>query len=414
MKTSVLKKSILDYAIKGALTAKFRRENKNLNAFSEIENYNAKILTKKENLENQIKTLESKLKKASKSQKDSIKEQIKTLKKELEKCKIINILESTFTPPFEIPPTWAWVKLEDICESNRGLTYSPNNIKQFGIPVLRANNIQNGIINYENLIYVDENMEIKENCFAKKEDILMCATNGSSKLVGKVALIEKENMAFGAFMSIIRSPYNIFLKYYFESQCFRNQLEGFSTTTINQITQNMLKNFTIPLPPLKEQEEIARTLDILVKLANDFDNIKEELKRIEKRIEKSLLKIAINGNLSKGYRRANPDLNAFSEIEKYNNEILKKREILENEIENLESKLEIGSKSSLRGSETSKAIHKENKKEIQEQIKTLKKELEKYKIINILNLSPDLNKHKENENLTKNSIENCSFQYKII
>ena len=66
----------------------------------------------------------------------------------------------------------------------------------------------------------------------------------------------------------------------------------------------------------------------------------------------------------------------------------------------------------MRGSETSKAIHKENKKEIQEQIKTLKKELEKYKIINILNLSPDLNKHKENENLTKNSIENCSFQYK--
>ncbi|EOD6325200.1 hypothetical protein ACJZUN_000669 [Campylobacter upsaliensis] len=64
MKTDTLKKSLLDYAIKGKLTAKFRRENSGLNAFDELEIYNDKIREKRKNLEKELKTLESKLKKA--------------------------------------------------------------------------------------------------------------------------------------------------------------------------------------------------------------------------------------------------------------------------------------------------------------------------------------------------------------
>ncbi|HED8511614.1 TPA: hypothetical protein R6E66_001500, partial [Campylobacter upsaliensis] len=47
MKTDTLKKSLLDYAIKGKLTAKFRRENSELSAFDELEIYNDKIKQKR-------------------------------------------------------------------------------------------------------------------------------------------------------------------------------------------------------------------------------------------------------------------------------------------------------------------------------------------------------------------------------
>lgn len=74
MKTSVMKKSLLDYAIKGFLSTRFRRENPNLNALSEIESYNTQILKDKQAKEKELKNLES------------------TLKKEITKLKIITPL----------------------------------------------------------------------------------------------------------------------------------------------------------------------------------------------------------------------------------------------------------------------------------------------------------------------------------
>ncbi|EKL1656892.1 hypothetical protein PQX17_000450, partial [Campylobacter upsaliensis] len=131
MKTDTLKKSLLDYAIKGKLTAKFRRENSELSAFDELEIYNDKIKQKRKNLEKELKTLEFKLKKASTRHcetsagsrgktseavqgvaeagffsnpqtKQELKSQIQMLKKELTKCKEItplNLSESPFTIP---------------------------------------------------------------------------------------------------------------------------------------------------------------------------------------------------------------------------------------------------------------------------------------------------------------------------
>ncbi|HGA8903070.1 TPA: restriction endonuclease subunit S, partial [Salmonella enterica subsp. enterica serovar Virchow] len=56
--------------------------------------------------------------------------------------------------PFELPVGWEWVRLGDIGETNIGLTYSPNNIKETGTPVLRSSNIQNGILDFTDLVRV--------------------------------------------------------------------------------------------------------------------------------------------------------------------------------------------------------------------------------------------------------------------
>ncbi|EAI7279869.1 hypothetical protein CK728_07840, partial [Campylobacter upsaliensis] len=62
MKTDTLKKSLLDYAIKGKLTARFRRENNGLNAFNEINTYNEAIKEKRKDLEKKLKICEKELK----------------------------------------------------------------------------------------------------------------------------------------------------------------------------------------------------------------------------------------------------------------------------------------------------------------------------------------------------------------
>lgn len=174
--------------------------------------------------------------------------------------------------PFELPARWEWVRLGDIGETNIGLTYSPNNVKETGIPVLRSSNIQNGILDFTDLVRVSD-MEIKSSSYVEDGDLLICARNGSKALVGKNALISSlsEPMAFGAFMAIFRCNYNNYVKIFLDSPSFRRNLDGVDTTTINQITQSNLKNTLIPFPPEIEQEKIKNTVFELISLCDQLE-----------------------------------------------------------------------------------------------------------------------------------------------
>ena len=145
---------------------------------------------------------------------------------------------------------WPLVKLSAIAEYRIGLTYKPEAVSSSGIAVLRSGNIQNSQLCYEDTIYVNSKVEPK--LLLKKNDILMCARNGSQSLVGKVALIENDisNTTYGAFMMAISSKYYVYLFEYFRSQAFRRLISVGSTTTINQVTTRMLNSIVIPLPDL--------------------------------------------------------------------------------------------------------------------------------------------------------------------
>lgn len=75
-------------------------------------------------------------------------------------------------------------------------------------------------------------------------------------------------MAFGAFMAIFRSPFNEYCRLFVEFPIYRRNLEGVTTTTINQITQDNLKNTYIPLPPFAEQHRIVAKVDELMALCD--------------------------------------------------------------------------------------------------------------------------------------------------
>ena len=164
-----------------------------------------------------------------------------------------------------IPTDWQVIRLRYRGKSIIGITYKPEQVvtdKEDGILVLRSSNVQNGKLDFNDNVYV--NKEINVNQLTKEGDILVCARNGSAHLVGKSAYIPKEweNVTFGAFMSIVRTDLDKFLFYYFNSQVFKGQKGLFATSTINQLTSNMLNNLDIPIPPTKsEQTQIANYLD---------------------------------------------------------------------------------------------------------------------------------------------------------
>ena len=175
-----------------------------------------------------------------------------------------------FGDPYANPKQWDSVKLGTIAEPTIGLTYKPENVSstEEGTIVLRSSNIQESELTFEDIVRV--NVPIKEDKFVKDGDILMCSRNGSFKLVGKVAMIKglPERMSYGAFMTIIRSDYNPYLFAYFKTPAFREHMNLGKTSTVNQVTVNMLKNICLPLPPHDLQRDFASKISIIDEAKN--------------------------------------------------------------------------------------------------------------------------------------------------
>jgi type I restriction enzyme S subunit len=138
--------------------------------------------------------------------------------------------------PYTLPRGWQWVRLGTVGRTNIGLTYSPSDVSESGIPVLRSNNIQNGMLDLSDLKRVA--VEVKDSVLVEEGDLLICARNGSRALVGKTAMISElpEKMAFGAFMAIFRSRINPFLLRFINSPLFREMIDEVNTVTITLLS----------------------------------------------------------------------------------------------------------------------------------------------------------------------------------
>ena len=240
--SNTIRKSILQEAIQGKLVPQIAEEG-----------------TAQELLE-QIKTEKQKLVKEGKLKKSALASSVifrgddnKYYEQIGKKCRDI-----TEQIPFEIPSNWEWCRVRNVSNSYIGLTYKPTDIDEKGTIVLRSCNIRNGKLALDDIVRVSSS--ISEKMLIEENDIIICARNGSKRLVGKSALIRNlpEPMTFGAFMAICKTPIYEYMFAYLQSDLFFGQLRDVSnTTTINQLTQNKFNDFLIPIPPVREQERIA-------------------------------------------------------------------------------------------------------------------------------------------------------------
>jgi len=84
---------------------------------------------------------------------------------------------------------WEIKELNELGDLINGLTYSPTDVRKDGLLVLRSSNIQNGMIDLKDCVYV--RTDIKGANLSKPNDILVCVRNGSKALIGKNAIISK-------------------------------------------------------------------------------------------------------------------------------------------------------------------------------------------------------------------------------
>ena len=168
---------------------------------------------------------------------------------------------------------WRSFKLGNIGEALIGLTYDPRSVKRDGTLVLRSSNIQGARLAFEDSVYVD--CSIPTRIRIRDQDILLCVRNGSRRLIGKSVMLDRRvvGQTFGAFMAVFRSDANSYLRYYFQSDDFKRQIDEHLGATINQITNGSLNSFTVYMPGPAERAEIVERL-------NDADDMIAALERL--------------------------------------------------------------------------------------------------------------------------------------
>lgn len=175
-------------------------------------------------------------------------------------------------------PEWKTLKIKDIAEILRGLTYKPEDIRVAGIRVLRSSNIiKDKFHTYKDDIFVDES--VVKIPLVNKGDILITAANGSPKLVGKHAIIEKldDESVAGGFMYILRSDNSKFIQIWMSTVEYKriiSRVQG-GNGSIGNLSRKDLENGYITLPCDEEQNKIG---DFFSKLD---ENINKQSQKID-------------------------------------------------------------------------------------------------------------------------------------
>lgn len=215
--------------------------------------------------------------------------------------KQIKRLEQDFSEdeiPYDIPSSWAWCRLSDVGSTNIGLTYHPDDVTSNGVIVARSSNIVNGKMDYSDLVKVSSS--IRENQYLNNNDILICARNGSKALVGKCAIYqgESQKIAFGAFMAVYRSPLFRYVYYYFNTDVFKRNFISHDSKQINQVTQSILKQSLIPIPPLLEQTRIVERIESIFEILDKIDALQDQYASNQEVLKNKLIDAAIQGRLT--------------------------------------------------------------------------------------------------------------------
>lgn len=197
--------------------------------------------------------------------------------------------------------SWRILPIRDVC---KGLRYgtSKKSDKSGKVIVLRMGNLQRGEIDWDNVVYTNDDAEIEKYSLLAG-DVLFNRTN-SAELVGKTSIYRGEHPAIYAGY-LIKLDYDRkilngdFFNYILNSPEAREYCNSVKTDAVNQSNINAKKigAFTIPVPGLDEQIKIVEiAYNILEVEKKAYEEARESLGKIES-IKKTILTKAFRGEL---------------------------------------------------------------------------------------------------------------------
>ena len=182
---------------------------------------------------------------------------------------------------------WEQKKFSEIAKTKRGLTYKPENIVSEGKRVLRSSNINEDTFEiHEDDVFVDENsVNIP---YVKNGDILITSANGSSRLVGKHAIVRNiidDSMVHGGFMLLASSDEPEFVNALMSSQWYTKFISVYvagGNGAIGNLNKNDLDEQIVLVPSNNEMKKLGEYFSNLDNLITLHQRKCDSLKQVKK------------------------------------------------------------------------------------------------------------------------------------
>ncbi len=164
---------------------------------------------------------------------------------------------------------WRTKPLGELCEFERGLTYSKSDeVAASGNIVLRANNVDlaTHALDLSELKYISDEIRIPPAKRLRKGSLLICTASGSKSHLGKIAYVDDDHgYAFGGFMGQITPTPDVegrYLFYVLTSPSYKRFIAALSDgININNLKFDDLREFVVPFPTRAEQRRLVAILD---------------------------------------------------------------------------------------------------------------------------------------------------------
>ena len=221
----------------------------------------------------------------------------------------------------EIPKDWEVSKIKRIARIYTGNSIKDNEKENYtnyenSIPYIptKAIDVNNSVIDYNNGLYIpldDINFKI-----AKKGSILVCIEGGSA---GKKIAYLNQDVCFVNKLCCFESINfnNKYLYYYIKSPAFSNEFSLHISGLIGGVSQGEIKEFSIAIPSLLEQQKIANFLDEKVgEIDRLIDNAKKSIEEYKK-YKQSVITEAVTKGLDSNVEMKYSGIEWIGEIPKH-------------------------------------------------------------------------------------------------
>ncbi|MCX6875253.1 MAG: restriction endonuclease subunit S [Verrucomicrobia bacterium] len=217
----------------------------------------------------------------------------------------------------ELPKGWVKTTGESMFRIVRGVTYNKTQAKsspfEKSVTVLRAGNLQDGELLFDDLVYVPENNASLDQRLTAG-DMVIAMSSGSKSVVGKVASVREDypKVSFGAFCGLIRprtkdiAPW---LRAFFQTREYRRLISEMSTgVNINNLKPSFLSELSLLLPPLPEQRRIVAKLEACEARIGAARDALADVPKLLEQYRQSVLAAAFRGDLTRDWRAKHPDI----------------------------------------------------------------------------------------------------------
>lgn len=214
--------------------------------------------------------------------------------------KNVNFKDSGVEYLGEIPQHWKLVRLGLILKTSSGTTPDSGNDKYYKggqIVWINSGDLNDGFLKDSKRKITQDALDDYSVLKIFDKDSLIIAMYGAT--IGKTAILKVNACVNQACCVLEKSAwYNTFYLFYLFNRYKKELISMGSGGGQPNISQDIIKNLKIPLPPLKEQEQIAQFLDSKIsKIDKIIEKTKKQIKLI-KEYKNTLINQAICGRIN--------------------------------------------------------------------------------------------------------------------